>query len=667
MDKNTIVEVNLLKSICLNFLDSNNDTITLSSKDISFINKILTKFAECEKKILDQKYSSSNLYKLDFNFENLEPETYGYYQENNKNCKIRIASNTYKVGQNYSKDEFAEKILLQLNTIIHEFNHFKQHLEMKSEEITDYGVYRMSAENVIRHEYPHLYYKNNYYTVLIELESRLVGMRKIDNLINAMDGFEKSKELLKNNTYISDKDHFIENIYLIAPKTIDGAEYQEQEIFRNQQLDYIIRHKPEYLNKYPILKYKYNENGSKKSILELVNTLFESHKINKEIDPRLAIELLTDTVESARISELIDFEKAYPDSKVLYEFLLKENQNRYDYEKAMLQKLKINLSKSLKNKDQFIVQNLGNIIDNKYDRRFKMLDMYSNKKYQEGYNIINYQTLNGVDLPYEKANDIDGFDNLVNAILLRDNIINVYNNIEDNQDFSNRYINQNKDIKFVLNAIQTKRIPDDFLNKFDILSKNITSENFKEFAHILRIADNLSLTGGKNYLLELSSIPEIRNIYKRIINSDVYKNILEQSEKNPTTIKKSLLDYQTETANTYLNSISNPSAIIDEIQSLKEIDENDSPERLAIFKIINRQNGYLISSKGSKICRSNEPVWIDSNRKKVNNYINNIFTRFDFLRNALRSGTTKSDTNEVRQAELNQYTNEKGEQIQDEQ
>ena len=202
-----------------------------------------------------------------------------------------------------------------------------------------------------------------------------------------------------------------------------------------------------------------------------------------------------------------------------------------------------------------------------------MLDMYSNKKYQEGYNIINYQTLNGVDLPYEKANDIDGFDNLVNAILLRDNIINVYNNIEDNQDFSNRYINQNKDIKFVLNAIQTKRIPDDFLNKFDILSKNITSENFKEFAHILRIADNLSLTGGKNYLLELSSIPEIRNIYKRIINSDVYKNILKKNEKNPTTIKKSLLDYQTETANTYLNSISNPSAIIDEIQSLKEIDD----------------------------------------------------------------------------------------------
>lgn len=99
--------------------------------------------------------------------------------------------------------------------------------------------------------------------------------------------------------------------------------------------------------------------------------------------------------------------------------------------------------------------------------------------------------------------------------------------------------------------------------------------------------------------------------------SKIYQSLSKQAEVNPCKVKQTMLDYYSNTANNYLNTVSNPSRIINEMQNLDEINSDESSEKHAIFRIICKQNGYQIKVKGSKICKSNYPVYIE-NRKKLN-------------------------------------------------
>ena len=614
MNKNKKAEVNILKSICVHFLQQEGDIIELNANDILFINSCLKKIAEYEKRLLDEKYSNSSSYNLDFDFEyERKQQRNGYFMGYPDKCFIRLRSGKYKMRDRFTKDEFAKLFLEQLNTLFHEFNHFEQLLVMKSEDHLTYNSYRMATEKIFRNKHSS-YYNYNYWNILAELDSRLAGMEKVEDLINMIDGFDKSKILLKENIRISDPDNYIKNIHEIVPKTIDGRTYQDQEIFRNQQLDSIIIQNPQYLKEYPVLQYRYNENGNKKDILEQINSL---HNIPKNFDSRMVIEFLTDAVEEAEVSQLVELDNVYPDSKSLYDFLYKGNQTRYEQEKAMLQKIEKILAKSLKYDDKFIISKLKTLLDDKYQRRFKMLDMYKNKKYQEGYNIINYQTINGVDLPYEEIIDIEQFENKVSAVASREHIIDVYNKTESDDDFYNRNVTENTLIKFVLSAIQTKRVPKEFLDKFSYSSDRYTLDNFKILACLLKVADSLTLIGDRNIYAEFYSIPQIKNLCEKMQKSKIYQSLSKQAEVNPCKVKQTMLDYYSNTANNYLNTVSNPSRIINEMQNLDEINSDESSEKHAIFRIICKQNGYQIKVKGSKICKRDYPVYIE-NRKKLN-------------------------------------------------
>ena len=334
---------------------------------------------------------------------------------------------------------------------------------------------------------------------------------------------------------------------------------------------------------------------------------------DKNIDSRIVIEALTEAVEDATIDELEEVDNNYPDSKALYDFLYKENMNRFEQENKMIKEIRENHNEGFSYANTFIKDKLKPILNSKYKRRLEMLEMYKGKNYKEGYNLMNYNLINGVDLPYKDSSNPLEFENMVGTLAIRENTIDVYNNIESDSDYLDRTRKEREYIKLILYAVETKRIPDDILKKFSPFQ--FTSENFKDLGCIFKIADSISLFNGRNYLLELYSIPEIKNLHVRMLKSNIYKEAVEESKKNPQKVKQSLLDYRSNVANNYLRESGNANKLIEDMQSKNEISKYDDDEKVALWRIINIQKGHSIRSDGEKMRRSETPELLASRQQ----------------------------------------------------
>ena len=175
-------------------------------------------------------------------------------------------------------------------------------------------------------------YEDNYWNMLLEMESRLAGKRRVEELIKSLGDNYEFKDLLEQNMERTDKEGYIENVYGVTPKLIHEEGFHEGEAARNQLLHERIAGRPQYLKEYPILRYRYNEDGSRKKILDIVNDLSEYANDGEKI--KILIETLTEAVEEATVDELKEVEATYPGSaSYIYEFLYDENEIRFKQEK----------------------------------------------------------------------------------------------------------------------------------------------------------------------------------------------------------------------------------------------------------------------------------------------------------------------------------------------
>ena len=195
----------------------------------------------------------------------------GYFSKAHGNCFVRLNENMYWPVL-YSRDELASTFLSQLDTVFHELNHFEQVLKMKSDKYVSYNNYRMAQEEITTSD---TIYEDNYWNMLLEMESRLAGKRRVEELIKSLGDNYEFKDLLEQNMERTDKEGYIENVYGVTPKLIHEEGFQEGEAARNQLLHERIAGRPQYLKEYPILRYRYNEDGSRKKILDIVNDLSE--------------------------------------------------------------------------------------------------------------------------------------------------------------------------------------------------------------------------------------------------------------------------------------------------------------------------------------------------------------------------------------------------------
>ena len=96
--------------------------------------------------------------------------------------------------------------------------------------------------------------------------------------------------------------------------------------------------------------------------------------------------------------------------------------------------------------DKFVDQHLEQILESKYKRRFEMLEMYQDGRYEEGYELINYNLQKGVDVPLREDN-VSDVENNIRHLFVREKFIDVYNKTESEIDFKNREFNISREVK----------------------------------------------------------------------------------------------------------------------------------------------------------------------------------------------------------------------------
>lgn len=537
----------------------------------------------------------------------------GYFSKAHGNCFVRLNENMYWPVL-YSRDELTSIFLSQLDTVFHELNHFEQVLKMKSDKYVSYNNYRMAQEEITTSD---TIYEDNYWNMLLEMESRLVGKRRVGELIKSLGDNYPFKDLLEKNMERTDKEGYIENVHEVAPKLLHEEGFQESEAARNQLLHERIAKCPQYLKEYPILKYRYNEDGSRKKILDIVNDLSEYANDGEKI--KILIETLTEAVEEATIDELKEVEATYLGSAShIYEFLYDENEIRFKQEKEMIRNLKEqNLFHGTEN-DKFIDQNLEQILESKYKRRFEMLEMYQDGRYEEGYKLINYNLQKGVDVPLREDN-VSDVENSIRHLFVREKFIDVYNKTESEIDFKNREFNEDAKISYVLNAVATGKIPSRLFRRVARTFPRFTRNNFKELATVFKVAEDLTLPGGKNYVTELYNIPDVQKIAEKMFESDVYQELVEESKLSSQPERKTQLDLDYEIADEHLRYLESPESELSEFVTydIPTIGEKTPEADKAMWKITTIQKGYLVSVEDGDWARSREPVYLKSRRDLI--------------------------------------------------
>lgn len=449
--------------------------------------------------------------------------------------------------------------------------------------------------------------------------NKVVEENKIaqQNVLKSLGDNYEFKDLLKQNMERTDKEGYIENVHEVTPKLIHEEGFQEGEATRNQLLHERIAGRPQYLKEYPILRYRYNEDGSRKKILDIVNDLSEYANDGEKI--KILIETFTEAVEEATVDELKEVEATYPGSaSYIYEFLYDENEIRFKQEKEMIKNLKEQKLLFGTENDKFVDQLLEQILESKYKRRFEMLEMYQDGRYEEGYELINYNLQKGVDVPLREDN-VSDVENNIRHLFVREKFIDVYNKTESEIDFKNREFNEDVKISYVLNAVATGKIPSRLFRRIARTFPRFTRNNFKKLAAVFKLAEDLTLPGGKNYVTELYNIPDVQKIVEKMFESDVYMEIVEESKLSSQPERKTQLDLDYEIADEYLRYLESPEDELSEYvtNDIPTIGENVPEADKAMWKITTIQKGYLVSVKDGDWARSREPVYLKSRRDLI--------------------------------------------------
>ena len=132
---------------------------------------------------------------------------------------------------------------------------------------------------------------------------------------------------------------------------------------------------------------------------------------------------------------------------------------------------------------------LEQILESKYKRRFEMLEMYQDGRYEEGYELINYNLQKGVDVPLREDN-VSDVENNIRHLFVREKFIDVYNKTESEIDFKNREFNEDVKISYVLNAVATGKIPSRLFHRIARTFPRFTRNNFKELAAVFKVAED---------------------------------------------------------------------------------------------------------------------------------------------------------------------------------
>lgn len=199
------------------------------------------------------------------------------YQERDKDNSQGICipndDGTYTVSYNISKlgkalmskDKY--EFLFGLQTIFHEMRHVTQNtaISIDSKRLYKKSLYIMAMETVTRKISPK-FYKDNYSHLFKENDANKVGLRMAVEAIQEMN--PKLYGLYKQETIEKLMQQYDENAYE-SEFEIYGSKGDSIKSLDSWTEIYVEDH-PEILQKYPVLRIGYNEDGKKKDLLQML-------------------------------------------------------------------------------------------------------------------------------------------------------------------------------------------------------------------------------------------------------------------------------------------------------------------------------------------------------------------------------------------------------------
>ena len=167
-------------------------------------------------------------------------------------------------------------------TVMHELVHLEQHLSIEKNDFSG-NNYRILKEDILIDNIKNFKNKNEW-VLYKEIDARKKGLLRAISYLTSLE-YDTNKLRIRH-----DYDNDYEVITLEEYKQIVLNDYEKsieknKELNVNKRLDKIIKNNPKIIQDKPILKYEYNDDGSKKKIEEIIIGLgkaIKNKKLSKE-------------------------------------------------------------------------------------------------------------------------------------------------------------------------------------------------------------------------------------------------------------------------------------------------------------------------------------------------------------------------------------------------
>ena len=282
-----------------NFVDSlGKIRLLIGNIPIQYINYLIVQFSNPENLINNAQYSGLQKrvmedlarYTLRTNKINSYIVIAGHYPALQGDSYLGLCTEGDKIiylNENIISSNSCAKAL---NTVFHECHHAVQFKDFESGSVFSYNEYLMQKDLILS-EFNSKYYSSNYWNVFCEIDAREVGARKTVaycrelNLVPST--IEKSNPKFASDLLKMQNDSKSESMhYNSAEKKIHEGSY----LNLNLIFDPIIQRHPELLKEHPILNLEYREDGSRKSLSEILDNYHSEYQdIYKNIFKRASM------------------------------------------------------------------------------------------------------------------------------------------------------------------------------------------------------------------------------------------------------------------------------------------------------------------------------------------------------------------------------------------
>lgn len=180
-----------------------------------------------------------------------------------------------------------------INTIFHETQHAVQNRDINNNTIQNISEYDMIKEQLLRED-NFLFYDSNYKSITAEIEARVVGRQKMYQYLQSL-GISVEQILQGDCEYNKDIRKTYEEYVREEADKLDNPNKKFKISFSDTKsldciFDELMAKNPKLIEDNPLLKYEYNDDGTRKSSLEMLQEYEDTISNPGYVEPQFVLQ-----------------------------------------------------------------------------------------------------------------------------------------------------------------------------------------------------------------------------------------------------------------------------------------------------------------------------------------------------------------------------------------